>query len=163
LDADLRRRIDDVFGDHASSVWTRIREVQALLEGLGEATAREASSSMTLIAGVEGRSKAAIIQESSVRASETSAQATINNGLQVSIDNILLDLDDPATGLSAVGTALSTLSGRVDVTEDDIIVSVGRSDSRRGTNRSPRYRSPCLGDRDHQPLVRGRNYWREGR
>ena len=122
LDEDLRRRVDDVLGYSESSVWTRIREVQALLEGLGEATAREASSSMTLIAGVEGRSKAAIIQEASVRASETSAQATINNGLQVSIDNILLDLDDPTTGLSAVGTALSTLSGRVDVTEDDIIV-----------------------------------------
>ena len=126
LDDDLRRRLDDVLGYAESTIWTRIREVQALLEGLGEATAREASSSMTLIAGVEGRSKASIIQESSVRASETSAQATINNGLQVSIDNILLDLDDPTTGLSAVGTALTTLTGRVDVAEGTVLVHTGQ-------------------------------------
>ena len=120
LDDDLRRRLDDVLGYAESTIWTRIREVQALLEGLGEATAREASSSMTLIAGVEGRSKAAIIQEQDVRATEDQALATSITALSSDLDDVIVDLGGLETTVSGHATAISLLETDVSAIDGEL-------------------------------------------
>lgn len=120
LDEDLRRRIDDVFGDHAASVWSRIREVEEKLESLGEGTAREVIQSVGLVAGVEGRSRAAIIQEQVVRATEDQALASSITALSSDLDDVIVDLGGLETTVSGHSTAISSLETDVSTIDGEL-------------------------------------------
>lgn len=120
LDALMRTVVDNASGVGASSVREMLREIEMRLEGLGEATAREASSSMTLIAGVEGRSKAAIITEQVVRATEDQALATSITALSSDLDDVIIDLGGLETTVSGHATAISLLETDVSAIDGEL-------------------------------------------
>ena len=98
LDSPLRQMIQELTGFGVSSVREMLREYEARLESLGEAVGRAVSQSTILMAKVEGKATAAIVEERFVRASADEAAAGVVLGLTATLS----DLDDDVTGMSTV-------------------------------------------------------------